>query len=63
VAELDDRALDVADALLQPARNAQRPDAIAEVPAQLAEDGRAGEGGERDAALGVEALERRYEAE
>ena len=63
VAELRDRALDRADALLEAARHPQRPDAVAEVAAQLAEDRRPGEGRERDAALGVEALERRDEAE
>ena len=63
VAELGDRVLDLADALLQAARHAQGPDAVAEVAAQLAEDRRPGEGGERHPALGVVALERRDEAE
>ena len=63
MAELGDRALDRADALLQAARDAQGPDAVAEVAAQLAEDRRPGEGRERDAALGVVALQRRDEPE
>ena len=63
VAELGDRALDRADALLQAAGDAQGPDPVAEVAAQLAEDRRPGEGGEGDAALGVVALQRRDEAE
>ena len=40
VAELRDRALDRADPLLQAARHAHRPDAVAEVALQLAEDRR-----------------------
>jgi hypothetical protein len=63
VAELGDRRLDVADALLEAARHPQGPDAVAEVAAQLTEDGRAGEGGERDAAVGVESLQSSDEAE
>ena len=39
------------------------PDAVAEVALQLAEDRRRGEGGEGDAALGVEAVDRVEQAE
>ena len=63
VAELRDRALDRADALLQAAGDAQGPDAVAEVAAQLAEDRRPGEGRERDPAVGVVALEGGHEPE
>jgi hypothetical protein len=56
--QLGHRLADLGDAVVQTARHAHRPDAVAEMALQLAEDGRRGEGGEGDAALGVEAVDR-----
>ncbi len=58
-----DRVLDVADSLLEPARDAKRPDAVAEVAAEFAEDRGPGERRERDAARGVEPLQRAHQAD
>src|SRR5918995_2119865 len=54
--QLGQRLLDLEDSLLDVAGHADRPTPVPEVPLQLAEDGRDGEGGERRAAPGVEAV-------
>jgi len=45
-------ALEAQRQLLKDARDAQRPGAVAEVPAELAQDRRDGEAGERGAEIG-----------
>ncbi len=50
-------------AVVQAARHPHRPDSVAEVALELAEDRRRGKGGEGDAALGVEAIDRVEQAE
>ena len=61
--QLVDRLLDFGHAVVQPARHPHRPDPVAEMALQLAEDGRRGEGGEGDPALGIEAIDRVDQAE
>ena len=61
--ELGDRAVDLQRELLQVARDAHRPGAVAEVALDLAEDGRHRVAGERDLALEVEAVDRLDQAE
>ena len=61
--QLGDRLVDLGHPVVQAARHAHRPDAVAEVALQLAEDRRRGEGRERRAALGVEAVDRVDQAE
>ncbi len=56
-------ALDRRRRVAHVARDADRPRAVAEVAPELAEDGRHGEGAERRAALGVEAVDRIHEAD
>ena len=48
--QLGDRFLDFGHPVVQPAGDPHGPDAVAEMPFQLAEDRRRGEGGERRAA-------------
>ena len=61
--QLGDRFVDLRHAVVQAARDPHGPDAVAEVAFELAEDRRRGEGGEGDAALGVEAVDRVDQAE
>ena len=58
-----DRFVDFGHPVVQAARHPHRPDAVAEVAFELAEDRRRGEGGEGDAALGIEAVDRAQQAE
>ena len=55
--QLGDRFVDFGHAVVEPAGHPHGPDPVAEVALQLAEDRRRGEGGEGDAALGVEAVD------
>ena len=61
--QLGDRAVDLQRELLQVARHAHRPRAVAEVALDLAEDGRHRVARERDLALEVEAVDRLDQAE
>ena len=63
VAERAGRLVDRHRPLLEPARQAHLPDAVAEVAPKLAEDRRRRVGDERPAALQVEAVERLDQAE
>ena len=62
VCELCDRAIDLQRQLLQVARHADCPRAVAEVALDLAEDRRHRIGGERDLAVEIEAVDRLDEA-
>ena len=61
--EVGDRAVDLQRQVLEVARNADRPRAVAEVALDLAEDGRHRVAGERDPALEVEAVDRVEQAQ
>ena len=63
IAQLRDGLLDSHGAFLERAWQAKLPNAIAEVTAELTENRRCGVGGERLAALGVEAIQRLDQAE
>ncbi len=58
-----DRLVHLGHAIVQAARHAHRPDAVAEVALELAEDRRRGKGGEGSSAVGFETVDRVDEAE